>query len=148
MKTVENYCSAFFSFDLNVHILDCTAVVLSVMGNTTAATCIWELKVRLSQDYQSSLRLPLFWPQMSHGAPPHYYCLSMSTKQRLCCCKLQRAIGEQIKVDYIGLEQLSDFYHPKQTITGHTVSVQDIISLPSIHLRFSSRWLLAFLKFK
>lgn len=40
------------------------------------------------------------------------------------------AISAQIKADYVGLEQLSDIYHPKQmcTITGYTVSVQDIIS--------------------
>lgn len=41
MKTVENYCSAFIpSFDVDVHILDCSAVVFSMVGNTTAASSI------------------------------------------------------------------------------------------------------------
>lgn len=54
MKTVENYCSAFFFsvFDPNINIPDCTAVVFSIKGNTTATSRTWGLSVRFSQVYR------------------------------------------------------------------------------------------------
>lgn len=111
--------------------LDCTAVVFTIMGKNYSSSVYLKTRSDFPSIYQSSsFNLCLFWPQTCHGVLPYYYHLYMSTKQRLCCWILQRAMSKQIKADYLGLERQSDIYHPQQmcTIIGNTVSVQDIIS--------------------